>query len=93
MTEQDKKELQFEIDCIFESGANEIRIFEMVERFIKQRSLINTLPIHDVVCVFCGHKTDGNSFNEDAEPCHLSCLEKQEDYEKEYKEYKDLLGY
>ena len=51
MTEQDKKQLQFEIDCIFESGANEIRIFEMVERFIKQRSLINTLPI-DVVIPF-----------------------------------------
>ena len=48
MTEEDKKQLHFEIDCIFESGANEIRIFEMVKLFIEQRSLINTLPIHDV---------------------------------------------
>ena len=55
MTEQDKKQLQFEIDCIFESGANEIRIFEMVKLFIEQRSLINTLPI-DVVSDCCNSK-------------------------------------
>ena len=41
MTEQDKKHLKLEIDHIFESGANEIRIFEMVVNFIDSRNGVN----------------------------------------------------
>lgn len=37
MTEQDKEQLNIEISYIFESGANHLRIFEMVENFIDKR--------------------------------------------------------
>lgn len=37
MTEQDKEQLNLEISHIFESGANHLRIFEMVENFIDKR--------------------------------------------------------
>ena len=37
MTQQDKEQLKIEIDHIFESGANEIRILEMVKSFINSR--------------------------------------------------------
>lgn len=37
MTEQDKEQLNIEISHIFESGANHLRIFEMVENFIDKR--------------------------------------------------------
>jgi hypothetical protein len=37
MTDKDKKDLNFEIKYIFDSGANEMRIQEMVERFITKR--------------------------------------------------------
>jgi hypothetical protein len=52
MTQQDKEQLKLEIDHIFESGANEIRIFEMVVNFIESRNGINKLPIHDVIGSF-----------------------------------------
>ena len=41
MTEQDKEQLKLEIDHIFESGANEIRIFEMVVNLIDSRNGVN----------------------------------------------------
>ena len=41
MTQQDKEQLKLEIDHIFESGANEIRIFEMVVNFIDSRKGVN----------------------------------------------------
>jgi len=37
MTQQDKEQLKIEIDHIFESGANEMRILEMVTNFIDSR--------------------------------------------------------
>lgn len=37
MTEKDEKQLKNEIAHIFESGANEIRVFEMVKIFINSR--------------------------------------------------------
>jgi len=40
MTDQDKKQLWIEIEHIFDSGANEIRVFNMVESFIEKRYLI-----------------------------------------------------
>ena len=41
MTQQDKEQLKLEVDHIFESGANEIRIFEMVVNFIDSRNAAN----------------------------------------------------
>lgn len=41
MTQQDKEQLKLEIDHIFESGANEIRIFKMVVNFIDSRNGVN----------------------------------------------------
>jgi len=37
MTKDEKEELELEIQHIFDSGANEIRIFEMVVNFIDSR--------------------------------------------------------
>ncbi|MGK0447554.1 MAG: hypothetical protein ACJA2M_001331 [Polaribacter sp.] len=37
MTKEDKEQLNIEVSHIFESGANHLRIFEMVENFIDKR--------------------------------------------------------
>jgi hypothetical protein len=37
MTEQDEKQLWLEIEHIFDSGANELRVFNMVKFFIEKR--------------------------------------------------------
>lgn len=37
ITEQDEKQLWMEIKHIFESGANEVRVFNMVKSFIEKR--------------------------------------------------------
>ena len=37
MTEQDEKQLWMEIEHIFDSGANELRVFNMVKAFIEKR--------------------------------------------------------
>lgn len=51
MTELQEKQLKQEIQHIFDSGANEIRVFEMVKNFINNRQgELNTLPIPVVVC-------------------------------------------
>lgn len=42
MTEQDEKQLWMEIEHIFDSGANELRVFNMVKGFIEKR--YQTLP-------------------------------------------------
>jgi len=52
MNEVEKEQLRMEIQHIFDSGANEIRIFEMVKSFIESRNGINKLPIHDVIGSF-----------------------------------------
>jgi len=46
MTTQDEQSLKKEIHHIFDSGANEVRIFEMVKTFIKKHG--QALDIHDV---------------------------------------------
>lgn len=46
MTEQDEQSLKKEIQHIFDSGANEVRIFEMVKTFINRRG--QALYIHNV---------------------------------------------
>ena len=48
MTEQDLKQLNIEVQHIFDSGANEIRIIEMVKEFIRRRDEANKLPINHV---------------------------------------------
>jgi hypothetical protein len=55
MNEVEKEQLRMEIQHIFDSGANEIRIFEMVKSFIESRNGINKLPIHDVS--YCAEQT------------------------------------
>ena len=46
MTELQEKQLKQEIQHIFDSGANEIRVLEMVKNFINNRhGELNTLPI------------------------------------------------
>ena len=52
MNEVEKEQLRMEIQHIFDSGANEIRIFEMVKSFIESRNGINKFPIHDVIGSF-----------------------------------------
>jgi len=46
MTTQDEQSLKNEIQHIFDSGANEVRILEMVKSFIEKRR--QALYIHDV---------------------------------------------
>jgi len=43
MNEVEQEQLKMEIAHIFESGANEIRIFEMVKSFIKNRNILKLL--------------------------------------------------
>jgi hypothetical protein len=47
MTTQDEQSLKNEIQHIFDSGANEVRIFEMVKTFIEKRG--QALYIHATV--------------------------------------------
>ena len=49
MNEGEKEQLRMEIQHIFDSGANEIRVFEMIKSFIESRNGTNKLTIHDVV--------------------------------------------
>lgn len=48
MNQIEAEQLRIEIAHIFDSGANEIRIFEMVKSFTERRSQVNKLPIHSV---------------------------------------------
>tara|TARA_R110000822_G_scaffold216485_2_gene351164 strand:+ start:350 stop:601 length:252 start_codon:yes stop_codon:yes gene_type:complete len=48
MNDIEKEQLKIEIQHIFDSGANEIRIFEMAKSFIESRNGVNKLPIHGV---------------------------------------------
>ena len=67
MTDKDKKQLEYELRHIFESGANESRVYEMMVNFIESRELVNkTNDIHNVsdsVCSNCdgyGYTVDEN---------------------------------
>ena len=48
MNQIEAEQLRMEIAHIFDSGANELRIFEMVKSFTERRSQVNKLPIHNV---------------------------------------------
>lgn len=55
MTQQDKEQLKMEIDHIFESGANEMRIFEMVTKFINSKKVVNEkFSLMEKVKIFYG---------------------------------------
>lgn len=77
MTQQDKEQLKLEIDHIFESGANEIRIFKMVVNFIDSRNGVNkNFVLADVSSSFY---SDGNNYrhlevNSDQFPEHEECV-------------------
>ena len=59
MTQQDKEQLKLEIDHIFESGANKIRIFEMVVNFIDSRNGVNK----NFVLADVSHSMTGDGMN------------------------------
>jgi len=46
MSTKDKKDLENEVQHIFDSGANELRILEMVETFIDRRYISNIEATH-----------------------------------------------
>jgi len=46
MSAKDKKDLKNEVQHIFDSGANELRIIEMVETFIDRRYISNIEATH-----------------------------------------------
>ena len=51
MTEQDEKQLWMEIEHIFDSGANELRVFNMVKAFIEKRyQALHIAPVISSVC-------------------------------------------
>ena len=80
MTQQDKEQLKLETDHIFESGANEIRIFEMVINFIDSRNGVNkNFVLADVIssgkasCPKCHDRCwlyDDLGMRAGACPCH-----------------------
>jgi hypothetical protein len=41
MTKEEQEQLTLEIDHIFESGANGMRVYEMVKNFIDSRNVVN----------------------------------------------------
>jgi hypothetical protein len=59
MTEQDEKQLWLEIEHIFDSGANELRVFNMVKSFIEKRyQALHIAPVmvrsEQLPCSHCG---------------------------------------
>ena len=51
MTEQDEKQLWMEIEHIFDSGANELRVFNMVKAFIEKRyQALHIAPVSNLLC-------------------------------------------
>ena len=57
MDKINEEQLKLEIAHIFDSGANELRVFEMVKNFIDSRNVVNkNFVLADVissVCHFC----------------------------------------
>ena len=50
ITELEEKQLKLEIAHIFESGANEIRVFNMIKDFLGKHDFeLNELPIRGVL--------------------------------------------
>ena len=63
MTDTDKKQLEYEIRHIFESGENELRIFNMVVDFIEKRYVPRDNGASLATCKKCGSfifTVDGN---------------------------------
>jgi hypothetical protein len=54
MIEQDEKQLWMEIEHIFDSGANELRVFNMVKSFIEKRyQALHIAPVSGLLCGTC----------------------------------------
>lgn len=51
----EQEQLKVEIQHIFDSGANEIRIFEMVKSFIDHHNVTSGLPIQPVIGSVSAH--------------------------------------
>jgi len=49
MNEVEGEQLRMEIQHIFDSGANEIRIFEMIKSFLESRSGVNEISTQDFI--------------------------------------------
>jgi delta-aminolevulinic acid dehydratase/porphobilinogen synthase len=49
MNQVEGEQLRMEIQHIFDSGANEIRIFEMIKSFLESRSGVNELSAQDFI--------------------------------------------
>ena len=59
LSEKDIKDLKQEIQHIFDSGANEIRVFEMVKMFTERRFVKSLLPVvshrRELLIAFANH--------------------------------------
>jgi len=84
----DDEQLIVEIQHIFDSGANEIRIFEMVKSFIESRSGINKLPIHDVSGSFI-QELAKEHINKCKEACYSSGSFAGNELEGDYGSWRD----
>ena len=83
----EEEQLKIEIKHIFESGANEIRIFEMVKSFINNR---NNLPINNIselLVAWKGFKKD-NWWESDAIDVEAVLIDK---FSKMYEKNKCLI--
>ena len=73
MTNEEKKQIEFEIRHIFESGANEIRIYDMVIRLIEKTEVANKIFVKPVVsgqfCQFGCQLRDGIWYAENGHRC------------------------
>ena len=58
MNEQDEKQLWLEIEHIFDSGANKLRVFNMVKSFIEKRyqSLHLTTVVEQSKQFYCNNR-------------------------------------
>ena len=72
MNEVEKEQLRVEIEHIFDSGANEIRIFEMVKSFIESRNGINKLPLDSDFCA-CEGVQDLHAMTGECRKCGKEC--------------------
>ena len=55
MNEVEGEQLRMEIQHIFDSGSNEIRVFEMVKSFLESRNGVNKTPTDSTI--YCVEQT------------------------------------
>jgi hypothetical protein len=81
LSEKDIKDLKQEIQHIFDSGANEIRVFEMVKMFTERRFVKLILPVVSI--------TFKERCKKDIEELEKYYKEVQKDTEKQFKDIDD----